>query len=84
MKEKDRVRDELFELLKIYYNGSFLQMVCDYIRTTGMTPQEVEDCWKRCVKKKAHSCISKEKIVSLQMNQSIRLWIPIANAFRIG
>ena len=84
MKEKDRVRDELFELLKIYYNGSFLQMVCDCICTTGMTPQEVEDCWKRCVKKKAHSCISKEIIVSLQMNQSIRLWIPIANAFRMG
>ena len=42
MKEKDRIREELTELLNTYYNGSFVQLVCDYIRFTGMTPQEVE------------------------------------------
>ena len=42
MKEKDRIREELTELLETYYNGSFAQLVCDYIRFTGMTPQEVE------------------------------------------
>ena len=42
MKEKDRIREELTELLNAYYNGSFVRLVCDYIRSTGMTPQEVE------------------------------------------
>ena len=42
MKENDRIREELTELLNTYYNGSFAQLVCDYIRFTGMTPQEVE------------------------------------------
>lgn len=42
MKEKDRIREELTELLNAYYNGSFVQLVCDYIRSTGMTRQEVE------------------------------------------
>ncbi len=36
------VKVELAELLVKYYNGSFAQMVCDYIRLTGMTEQEVE------------------------------------------
>ena len=42
MKEKDRIREELTELLDTYYNGSFEQLVCDYICSTGMTRQEVE------------------------------------------
>ena len=42
MKENDRIREELTELLETYYNGSFVQLVCDYIRSTGMTRQEVE------------------------------------------
>ena len=42
MKEKDTIREELTELLDTYYNGSFVQLVCDYIRSTGMTRQEVE------------------------------------------
>lgn len=42
MKEKDRIREELTELLNTYYNGSFTQLVCDYIRFWGMTRQEVE------------------------------------------
>ena len=42
MEEKDTIREELTELLDTYYDGSFVQLVCDYIRSTGMTPQEVE------------------------------------------
>lgn len=42
IKEKDRIREELTELLETYYNSSFAQLVCDYIRSTGMTQQEVE------------------------------------------
>lgn len=42
VKEKDKTREELTELLDTYYNGSFAQLVCDYIRTTEITPQEVE------------------------------------------
>ena len=42
IKEKDRIREELTELLETYYNDSFVQLVCDYIRSTGMTQREVE------------------------------------------
>ena len=42
MKEKDRIREELAELLETYYNGSFAQLVCDYIHSTEMTRQELE------------------------------------------
>lgn len=42
MKEKDTIREELTELLNTYYNASFAQLVCDYIRFTEMTRQEVE------------------------------------------
>ena len=34
---------ELSEFLQQYYDGSFSRMVCDYIRSSGMTPQEVEE-----------------------------------------
>jgi len=43
MVEKDRIREELTELLNEYYNGSFPQMACEYIRATGMTKEEVEE-----------------------------------------
>ena len=46
LKEKDRIREEFTELLDKYYNGSFSQMMCDYIRSTGMTLQEVEELLK--------------------------------------
>ena len=42
MENREMVKVELAELLEKYYNGSFAQMVCDYIRLTGMTEQEVE------------------------------------------
>ena len=32
----------LEEFLQIYYNGSFSQMVCEYIHVTGMTEAEVD------------------------------------------
>ena len=34
---------ELSEFLQQYYDGSFFRMVCNYIRSSGMTPQEVEE-----------------------------------------
>ena len=37
------IKKELTELLNEYYNGSFPQMACEYIRATGMTPEEVEE-----------------------------------------
>ena len=46
LKEKDRIREEFTELLDMYYSGSFPQMVCDYIRSTGMTLLEVEELLK--------------------------------------
>ena len=42
MENREMIKEELAELLEKYYNGSFAQMVCDYIRITGMTEQEVE------------------------------------------
>ena len=42
MENREMIKVELTELLENYYNGSFAQMVCDYIRITGMTEQEVE------------------------------------------
>ena len=43
MVEKDRIQEELTELLNEYYNGSFAQLVCDYIHATGITKEEVEE-----------------------------------------
>ena len=37
------IKEKLKELLESYYNGSFAQLVCEYIRITGMTQQEVEN-----------------------------------------
>ena len=42
MENREMIKEELAELLEKYYNGSFAQMVCDYIRITGMTMEEVE------------------------------------------
>ena len=42
MENREMIKVELTELLVKYYNGSFAQMVCDYIRLTGMTIEEVE------------------------------------------
>ena len=42
MESTETIKEELTQLLENYYNGSFSQLVCDYIRSTGMTRQEVE------------------------------------------
>ena len=52
MKEKDRIREEFAELLERYYDGSFARMVCDYIRFTGMTKEEVEELLEAMCKEK--------------------------------
>ena len=43
MEENLNIKEELAELLDTHYNGSFAQLVCEYIRITGMTQQEVEN-----------------------------------------
>ena len=43
MKEKEVIQEEFTELLNGYYDGSFSQMACDYIRFMGMTNEEVEE-----------------------------------------
>ena len=42
-KDKQELQQELSEFLLQYYDGSFSRIVCDYIRSSGMTPQEVEE-----------------------------------------
>ena len=42
MEGKEIIKEELTQLLEDYYNGSFAQLVCDYIRFTEMTRQEME------------------------------------------
>ena len=43
MDQKEMIKKKLTELLEEYYNGSFPQMVCEYIRATKMTKEEVEE-----------------------------------------
>ena len=42
MESKQIIKEELTQLLEDYYNGSFAQLVCYYIRFTEMTRQEME------------------------------------------
>lgn len=46
MKSRETIKDGLMQLLETYYNGSFAQMACDYIRYVGMTPEELEQVLK--------------------------------------
>ena len=46
MESRETIKDELTQLLENYYNGSFAQLVCNYIRSTGMTRQEVEQMFE--------------------------------------
>lgn len=41
--EKQEIQEELNNLIANYYNGSFAQMVCEYIRATEMTEEEVKE-----------------------------------------
>ena len=40
---KALIKEQLRELLDTYYNGFFPQMACEYIRSTGMTKEEMEE-----------------------------------------
>ena len=52
MAEEKMIKEQLTELLDTYYNGSFLQMVCEYIRFTGMTQEEVEELLEKMQQQK--------------------------------
>ena len=43
MAEDRIIKEQLTELLDTYYNGSFPQMACEYIRAAGMTQEEVKE-----------------------------------------
>jgi predicted transcriptional regulator len=43
MESKEIIKEELTELLENFYDGSFAELVCDYICHTGMTQQEVKE-----------------------------------------
>ena len=40
--DKNPIKQELSEILAKYYDGSFVRLVSEYIRTTGMTEAEVD------------------------------------------
>ena len=42
MENRDAIKEELTQLLENYYNGSFAELACEYIRSMGMTQQELE------------------------------------------
>ena len=52
MAEEKMIKEQLTELLDTYYNGSFLQMVCEYIRATKMTQEEVEELLEKMQQQK--------------------------------
>lgn len=53
MKDKELIKEELTEFLEAYYDASFAQMACDYIRSMGMTSGEVEELLEVIKKKGA-------------------------------
>ena len=52
MDQKEMIKKELTELLNEYYNGSFPQMACEYIRATEMTKEEVEELLEKMQQQK--------------------------------
>ena len=40
--DKEQIKQELLEILDKYYDGSFVQLVREYIRNSGMTEEERE------------------------------------------
>ena len=40
--DKELIKQELSEILTKYYDGSFAQLVQEYIRTSGITEEERE------------------------------------------
>ena len=52
MEDNEIIKVQLTELLNEYYNGSFAQMVCDYIRLSDMSAQEVQEVLEGLKKEK--------------------------------
>ena len=52
MEEKNGIQEELTELLNEYYNGSFTQLVHEYIRLSGISAKEVEKVLEELKKEK--------------------------------
>ena len=52
MEDKETIKVRLTELLNEYYNGSFTQMACEYIRLSGMSAKEVEEVLEELKKEK--------------------------------
>ena len=52
MKEKNGIREQFTELLNEYYNGSFAQLVHEYIRISGISAKEVEEVLEEMKKEK--------------------------------
>ena len=52
MAENKIIKEQFTELLNEYYNGSFAQMVCEYIRLSGMSAKEVEEVLEELKKEK--------------------------------
>ena len=45
-KNKEQIKQELSEILTKYYDGSFVRLVREYIRISGMRKEEREVLWK--------------------------------------
>ena len=52
MEDKETIKVRLTELLNEYYNGSFTQLVCEYIRLSGLSAKEVEEVLEVLTKEK--------------------------------
>ena len=52
MEDKEIIKAQFTELLNEYYNGSFTQMVCEYIRLSGISTKEVEEVLEGMKKEK--------------------------------
>ena len=52
MDKKELITEELTELLETHYDGSFVRLACDYIRSMGMTEEEVEELLEAMKKQK--------------------------------
>ena len=42
MQDKTKIKQELSEILAKYYDGSFVRLVQEYIRTSGISEEERE------------------------------------------
>ena len=52
MDKKELIKEELTELLETHYDGSFVRLACEYIRSMGMTEEEVEELLEAMKKQK--------------------------------